>query len=166
MHFGKSYAQLLQTLPPDLRENAIEYRQLKKLIRQIVDELASHGLSPEVLHQLLQSSTEPTDTSGGADVGKGKGKEKATDADSPTVKELSQFMQDANSRSSVRVLYEVNTDHDKIEPRLRIVSVDEPSRSSTPSILETPSQKLASEASLASDEEQVDRISGGSLLPL
>ncbi|EIN05532.1 hypothetical protein PUNSTDRAFT_137637 [Punctularia strigosozonata HHB-11173 SS5] len=167
MHFGKSYAQLLQTLPLDLRENAIEYRQLKKLIRQIVDELASHGLSPEVLHQLLQSSTEPTDTSKGCDaanIGKGKGKEKATDADTPTVKELSQFMQDASSRSSVRVLYEVNTDHDRIEPRLRIVSIDEPLKISTSSMLEAESQQLCSVGSPASNEEEAERIPSTSLV--
>ena len=28
MHFSKTYTQLLLTLPPDLRENAIEYRQV------------------------------------------------------------------------------------------------------------------------------------------
>ena len=27
MHFCKSYAQILLTLPPELRENAISYRQ-------------------------------------------------------------------------------------------------------------------------------------------
>lgn len=43
MHFSKTYSQLLLTLPPDLRQNAIEYRQLKKLINQTVLELASLG---------------------------------------------------------------------------------------------------------------------------
>lgn len=28
MHFSKTYAQILQDLPPELRENAIQYRQV------------------------------------------------------------------------------------------------------------------------------------------
>lgn len=28
MHFSKTYAQLLLSLPPELRENAIQYRQV------------------------------------------------------------------------------------------------------------------------------------------
>jgi hypothetical protein len=121
MHFGKSYAQLLQTLPPDLRENAIEYGQLKKLIKQVVSELSSHGLSPDILHQLLQSSS--AESSGpGASNAKGKGR--AEDSDLPTVREVAQFVRDADSRGSVKVLYEVDADHDKIEPRLRIISYE------------------------------------------
>lgn len=54
MHFSKTYSQLLLTLPPELRENAIQYRQLKKLINQLVQELSSLGLSPTVLQQLLE----------------------------------------------------------------------------------------------------------------
>jgi hypothetical protein len=54
MHFSKTYSQLLLTLPPELRENAIQYRQLKKLINQLVQELSSLGLSPIVLQQLLE----------------------------------------------------------------------------------------------------------------
>lgn len=46
MHFSKTYAQLLSSLPPDLKENAIEYRQLKKLINQVVEELTSLGRCP------------------------------------------------------------------------------------------------------------------------
>lgn len=54
MHFSKTYAQLLLGLPPELQENAIEYRQLKKLINKVVVELSSLGLSPEILHELLE----------------------------------------------------------------------------------------------------------------
>ena len=43
MHFSKTYAQLLLTLPPELRESAVQYRQLKKIINQIVAELTSLG---------------------------------------------------------------------------------------------------------------------------
>ncbi|KAL4080038.1 hypothetical protein V8B97DRAFT_2002511 [Scleroderma yunnanense] len=54
MHFGKTYSQLLLTLSPELRENAIEYRQLKKLINKVVLELDSFGLNPQVLQSLLE----------------------------------------------------------------------------------------------------------------
>ena len=43
MHFSKTYQQLLLTLPPELRDSAIEYRKLKKLINQVVTELTSLG---------------------------------------------------------------------------------------------------------------------------
>lgn len=43
MHFSKTYQQLLLTLPPQLRDSAIEYRKLKKLINQVVTELTSLG---------------------------------------------------------------------------------------------------------------------------
>ncbi|EMD32419.1 hypothetical protein CERSUDRAFT_118760 [Gelatoporia subvermispora B] len=56
MHFSKTYAQLLYSLPPEFRDSAIEYRQLKKLINQVVKELNGLGLSPEVLQHALQSS--------------------------------------------------------------------------------------------------------------
>ena len=49
MHFSKTYSQLLLTLPPDLRERAIEYRQLKKLINQVVIELTALGAWLDVL---------------------------------------------------------------------------------------------------------------------
>ena len=48
MHFSKTYSQLLLTLPPDLRERVIEYRQLKKLINQIVLELTALGAQLDV----------------------------------------------------------------------------------------------------------------------
>ena len=71
MHFSKTYQQLLLTLPPELRDSAIEYRKLKKLINQVVTELTSLGehsdifcsltglneyigLAPEILHDVLQ----------------------------------------------------------------------------------------------------------------
>ncbi|KAH7890362.1 hypothetical protein F5I97DRAFT_1933704 [Phlebopus sp. FC_14] len=54
MHFSKTYSQLLLSLPPELRDSAIEYRQLKKLINQVVTELTSLGLSPSVIRKLLE----------------------------------------------------------------------------------------------------------------
>ncbi|KAF9479813.1 hypothetical protein BDN70DRAFT_878342 [Pholiota conissans] len=56
MHFSKTYAQLLLDLPPDLRDNAVQYRQLKKVINQIVGELSSLGLKPALLHELIEAS--------------------------------------------------------------------------------------------------------------
>ena len=43
MHFSKTYTELLLSLPPELRSNAIEYRKLKKLINQVVQELTALG---------------------------------------------------------------------------------------------------------------------------
>ncbi|KAI6032606.1 hypothetical protein F5J12DRAFT_944819 [Pisolithus orientalis] len=54
MHFSKTYSQLLLTLSPELRDNAIEYRRLKKLINETVVELHSLGFTPAVLQQLLE----------------------------------------------------------------------------------------------------------------
>ncbi|KAF9072036.1 SPX domain-containing protein [Rhodocollybia butyracea] len=93
MHFSKTYAKLLLDLPPELRENAIQYRQLKKLIHQVVVELSSLGLRPEVLHRLLVQD------------------EKGTEASlQPT----------GASAHRPRVVYEFNSNSGKIEPRLRI----------------------------------------------
>ncbi|KAH9475912.1 hypothetical protein JR316_0011473 [Psilocybe cubensis] len=59
MHFSKTYTQLLQSLPPEMRDNAIEYRQLKKIINQIVSELSELGLQPAVLHELMVPGSPP-----------------------------------------------------------------------------------------------------------
>ncbi|KIM56562.1 hypothetical protein SCLCIDRAFT_1220249 [Scleroderma citrinum Foug A] len=58
MHFCKTYSELLLTLSPELRKNAIEYRQLKKLINEVVLELDSFGLSPKVLQLLLEEGAQ------------------------------------------------------------------------------------------------------------
>ncbi|KAJ7698869.1 SPX domain-containing protein [Mycena metata] len=70
MHFSKTYAQLLAELPPELSENAVQYRQLKKLINQVVSELALLGLGPTVLHDLLHTGVDAS----------AKGKEKGAPA--------------------------------------------------------------------------------------
>ncbi|KAE9385623.1 hypothetical protein BT96DRAFT_1006875 [Gymnopus androsaceus JB14] len=90
MHFSKTYTKLLLDLPPELRENAIQYRQLKKLINQVVSELDALGLQPAVLHELLEFQ--------GAVDGKGKQKEGARP----------------------NIVYEFNSNSGKIEPRLRL----------------------------------------------
>ncbi|KAI9066199.1 hypothetical protein FKP32DRAFT_1589942 [Trametes sanguinea] len=97
MHFSKTYAQLLLTLPPELRQSAIQYRQLKKIINQIVAELNALGLSPDILQKVLQPQQQ-------ADEGNGKGKQKETD--------------DEHARA--RIVYEFTTVADHVEPRLRL----------------------------------------------
>ncbi|KAI0354010.1 hypothetical protein OH77DRAFT_1426416 [Trametes cingulata] len=122
MHFSKTYSQLLLTLPPELRESAIQYRQLKKIINQIVAELTALGLSPDLLHRVVQPPTAPDD--------KGKQKEGAPS--------------DAHAHGP-RVIYEFANVQDHVEPRLRLrldpdpdpdpelLSSDSPGPSSAPS---------------------------------
>ncbi|OJT14237.1 hypothetical protein TRAPUB_9210 [Trametes pubescens] len=97
MHFSKTYSQLLLTLPPELRDSAIQYRQLKKIINQIVAELTALGLSPDVLHSVVQPPTAAND--------KGKQREDS----SPSVQS-----------TGPRVIYELATVADHVEPRLRL----------------------------------------------
>ncbi|KAI0688629.1 hypothetical protein BC835DRAFT_1284270 [Cytidiella melzeri] len=125
MHFSKTYTELLLSLPPELRDSAIEYRKLKKLINQVVQELTQLGLTPDVLHQvLLETETLPDDT------GKGKGKARevgGTSSSSPWVPVASSH--DTTAGLS-RVVYEINTDSNGLEPRLRLL-VDTPLLSTT-----------------------------------
>ncbi|WVQ95244.1 hypothetical protein IAU59_002339 [Kwoniella sp. CBS 9459] len=55
MKYGKEFQQILEgsSFPPDWKDSAIEYRRLKKLIKNVVSELTGMGLSPDVLHRLL-----------------------------------------------------------------------------------------------------------------
>ncbi|KAL5511264.1 hypothetical protein ACEPAH_4479 [Sanghuangporus vaninii] len=120
MHFAKVYSQLLLTLPPELQENAIEYRQLKKLINKVVGELASLGLSPSVLQTLLQTD-EATFSDGSA----GKGKERAFGERSGELISCG-FTTDPHDVSPTprsartKAVYEVVHDGEHIHPRLRI----------------------------------------------
>ncbi|KZT00002.1 uncharacterized protein LAESUDRAFT_732687 [Laetiporus sulphureus 93-53] len=93
MHFSKTYQQILLTLPAELRDSAIEYRKLKKLINQVVGELTELGLSPEVLHEVLQPGN----------------------ADLTTSRTIRVNEQD------VKVVYELSNVADHIEPRLRLL---------------------------------------------
>ncbi|KAI0635439.1 SPX domain-containing protein [Trametes polyzona] len=119
MHFSKTYSQLLLTLPPELRESAIQYRQLKKIINQIVAELTSLGLSPDVLHGILQPTPAPGD----------KGKQREGSPPPHT-----------QNTSGPRVIYELAHVADHVEPRLRLCldptddppPSDEPGPSSSP----------------------------------
>ncbi|KAF8592143.1 hypothetical protein K439DRAFT_1656201 [Ramaria rubella] len=78
MHFSKTYSQLLLTLPKELRNSAIEYGQLKKIINELVAELESLGLSPLVLQELLQEQ-DSYENSKRAIFRQRKGKERASD---------------------------------------------------------------------------------------
>ncbi|KAJ3484277.1 hypothetical protein NLI96_g5739 [Meripilus lineatus] len=131
MHFSKTYSQLLSTLPPDLRDKAIEYRQLKKLINQVVVELTALGLSPETLQRILLESH--VTTSAEYDP-KGKSRESGPNP-------LSLIPSGPSEASSTepplfpRIVYELNTDSGEIEPRLRLWT-----SSNTQFLLDTTSQ--------------------------
>ncbi|WWC71252.1 uncharacterized protein I206_105205 [Kwoniella pini CBS 10737] len=55
MKYGKEFQHILEdsSFPPEWKDSAIEYRRLKKLIKNVVHELTSMGLSPNVLNKLL-----------------------------------------------------------------------------------------------------------------
>ncbi|XAO25906.1 hypothetical protein I312_104739 [Cryptococcus bacillisporus CA1280] len=55
MKYGKEFQQLLDSsyFPEEWKSSAIEYRQLKKVIKDVVAELTSMGLSPDILNKLL-----------------------------------------------------------------------------------------------------------------
>ncbi|PSR81314.1 hypothetical protein PHLCEN_2v6393 [Hermanssonia centrifuga] len=108
MHFSKTYAQLLLSLPPELRDNAIEYRKLKKLINQVVLELTSLGLSPDFLHQALLDTQTANSSSKG----------KAREGSSSTWVEIRSSQ---DRKGLPKVVYEINTDSDRLEPRLRLL---------------------------------------------
>ncbi|KAG8221619.1 hypothetical protein J3R82DRAFT_1896 [Butyriboletus roseoflavus] len=109
MHFSKTYTQLLITLPPDIRNNAFEYRKLKKLINQTVYELDSLGLGPSVLRSLH----------GRADLGgalahfEEKDKNSALTMDSENVPDGSY---------KYTIVYEIALNSSVLEPRLRLSS--------------------------------------------
>ncbi|GAA5899777.1 uncharacterized protein JCM6883_005985 [Sporobolomyces salmoneus] len=67
MKFGKTYLESLEHVPEEWREQAIEYRKLKKVINRVASELEDLGLTSEVLKELLQDSAKkrnsPTTTS-------------------------------------------------------------------------------------------------------
>lgn len=174
MHFSKTYTQLLLSLPPELRENAIEYRQvrwfpslmktyanpfgdsaqLKKLINQIVRELSSLGLSPAVLQELLESSKQEADERVAS-----KGKGKAEPDDAADLDEEVMSAQAARRHGHVpRVVYEVTGESGRIEPQLRLW-VDPPTPS-TPDevagVIEESESSSRSERTIEGDLEDED----------
>ncbi|GAA5855389.1 hypothetical protein JCM9279_006462 [Rhodotorula babjevae] len=54
MKYGKALADQLDSLPEEWRQQAIEYRKLKKVINRVANELKDLGLTSEVLKELLQ----------------------------------------------------------------------------------------------------------------
>ncbi|TNY18878.1 SPX domain-containing protein [Rhodotorula diobovata] len=66
MKYGKALADQLDSLPEEWRQQAIEYRKLKKVINRVANELKDLGLTSEVLKELLQ---QPGATSAGAAAG-------------------------------------------------------------------------------------------------
>ncbi|KAF9445266.1 hypothetical protein P691DRAFT_805921 [Macrolepiota fuliginosa MF-IS2] len=118
MHFSKTYAQLLESLPQELQENAIQYRQLKKIINQVVEELSSLGLSPSLLHELLEAEGAHSFISSHISEGEGTaishppaGRVRPDSDEAPTL---------AVGAGFPKVVYEFGEDSSRIEPRLRI----------------------------------------------
>jgi hypothetical protein len=128
MHFSKTYTQLLLSLPPELRANAIEYRQLKKLIKEVVDELAALGLNPDILHRVLLATTSgdfqtsSTSSAPRNEIDDENKEMKSEPLSSPTdLAELAELLGPGTPETTrVQVLYEFNVHEDKIEPRLRL----------------------------------------------
>lgn len=60
MKFGHDYLQILERegFPPEWVHSAISYRQLKKCIKKVRNELLALGLGPDVLNQLRQPDAE------------------------------------------------------------------------------------------------------------
>ncbi|GAA5964066.1 hypothetical protein JCM3765_000888 [Sporobolomyces pararoseus] len=64
MKFGKTYLESLEQVPEEWRQQAIEYRKLKKVINRVATELEELGLTSEVLKELLLNNS-PTSSSTG-----------------------------------------------------------------------------------------------------
>ncbi|KAG6837021.1 hypothetical protein H0H93_016228 [Arthromyces matolae] len=138
MHFSKTYAQLLLSLPPEISENAIQYRKLKKLINDVVRELTSLGLSPDVLQEMLESNTSHA-----------------------ALKEHEDTATEPGKPRHPRAVYEVTDGLGHIEPHLRLY-VDTPTSSSTPttgissSSLRSEEEKSEATTDLDIEEEHQD----------
>ncbi|TCD66872.1 hypothetical protein EIP91_000770 [Steccherinum ochraceum] len=126
MHFSKTYTQLLSSLPPDLKSSAIEYRQLKKLINQVVQELTSlgasivffalaavglndaAGLSPHVLQQVLEESQAPQSV-----------------PQTPSSSQDSPGPSTASNALLPQITYELDTSSNELHPQLRLRTYDD-----------------------------------------
>jgi hypothetical protein len=121
MHFCKTYAQLLVTLPPEFRNNVFEYRKLKKLINQTASELDSVGLGPSLLRALREHGNPGHDLAHSEE-------QAALPVDSEGV----------SHASYNTIVYEIAFNSSVPEPRLRLSSRSpsdvETHRSSTPTI--------------------------------
>ena len=100
-------------------------RQLKKLINKVVLELTSLGLSPSVLHSLLQ----PKDAESSRSI---KGKERAAgerpfessegeDTDDPSTSSPNELQEQRSAETpQPKAVYELVQDGERLEPRLRL----------------------------------------------
>ena len=126
MHFCKSYAQILLSLPPELRENAISYRQasryptnppslsnpsnplkLKKLVNQVAQELTSLGFSPEVVRDLVEQGNDTLYA--------------MRERHNPDEQNTVVIQSHAITGSGFKLLYEVDNDFGRLVPHLRFV---------------------------------------------
>ena len=169
MHFSKTYAQLLVTLPPEFRNDAFEYRkvrlgeshrrptdsdtfnfQLKRLINQTALELDSLGLSPSLLRSLH----------GDGDPGHDPVQSEEQD-------EISTLPVDSEGVSSASykhtIVYEIALNSSVPEPRLRLSS-RYPSDVGTHHC-STPTTQPIYHVDLLIPEQSLDRITRALLHP-
>ncbi|GAA6049162.1 hypothetical protein JCM3770_003285 [Rhodotorula araucariae] len=66
MKYGKALADQLDSLPEEWRQQAIEYRKLKKVINRVASELKDLGLTSEVLKELLSQPAASSSSSSAA----------------------------------------------------------------------------------------------------
>jgi len=120
MHFSKYYAQLLLSLPPELRENAISYRQLNKLINQVVQELIFLGFTPETVQDLVKQGNDTFHAM----------------REIPNLDEGSALVvqSHATTKPGLKLRYEVSNDLGHLVPRLRLVVEDDIDVATTPYI--------------------------------
>ncbi|KAH0828577.1 hypothetical protein J3R83DRAFT_2848 [Lanmaoa asiatica] len=111
MHFSKTYTQLLITLPPELRNNAFEYRKLKKLINQTVSELDSLGLGPSVIQSLHELGN----------LGDGLAHFEEQDRNSALTVDPGSVSDDSCLKH-IRIVYEIALNPSVLETRLRLSS--------------------------------------------
>jgi hypothetical protein len=113
MHYSKSYAALLQSLPSELRANALEYRALKKLVNQVAGELDTLGLGPDVLARLLTIGTDEDSLRT-----HGVLRELGPDENWTQLEDLKDIL--GESSELKQVLYEFGTRDGLLEPHLRL----------------------------------------------
>jgi hypothetical protein len=66
MKFGHEIEVQCEFLPPGYRENVLSYKKLKKMLKVIVNDMESQGLSPELLRTLLRRSLSSSSSVGGS----------------------------------------------------------------------------------------------------
>ncbi|KAF8874442.1 SPX domain-containing protein [Infundibulicybe gibba] len=120
MHFSKTYAQLLESLPLELRENAIQYRQLKKLINQIVRELSALGLGPTVLEGLFLEAERNMSSPSMDSISSDESTSGLAEVDETVGEDVQRKEERHEELHGPKVVYEVSRGEAGIEPRLRV----------------------------------------------